>query len=223
MRLLTWLLDLFYPPKCVFCRKLLAGRETDLCTKCKTSLPLMLSSVKRGEFFDCCWAAYPYEDPIAASIRRFKFQGMEHYAPAYGRQLAMFLLRNQVEFDLLTWVPISRRRRKQRGYDQSQLLAEATAQALGVACVRTLEKVVDNSPQSLQTSMEARQGNVRGAYRVCDPAAVAGKRVLLIDDVITTGATLGECSAMLRISGAVRVEAATLAAAMQQDTKTNSG
>lgn len=219
MRLLAWLLDLFFPPKCVFCGKLLAERETDLCTKCKTSLPVMLSSVKRGEFYNRCWPVYAYEGHVADSIRRFKFHGARQYAPAYGRQLAMVLLRNQVEFDVLTWVPSSDKRCRQRGYDQSQLLAEATAQALGVECIRTLKKVVDTKPQTRMNSAEARQGNVRGAFAVWQPERFSGKRILLIDDVITSGATLSECSAVLKIAGAAGVETAVLAAAMIQETK----
>lgn len=212
---LSWLLDLLYPPKCVFCRRLLAERETDLCGACQTELPVLLDSLKRGSSFCRCWSVYPYEGQITASLRRYKFSGMSHYADAYGRRLAMLLLRNQVAFDLLTWVPVSARRKRQRGYDQSQLLAQATARALGVPCVRTLRKIADNRPQSQQRSAAAREGNVRGVYCVTDPALVAGKRILLIDDLITTGATLNECSLTLHAAGAAQIEAATLAATVQ--------
>lgn len=151
---------------------------------------------------------------MVESIHRFKFSGMQQYAAAYGRLIAAVLLRSHVEFDVLTWVPISANRRRKRGYDQSRLIAKTVAGELKVPCVRTLEKRLDNKPQSRQKDAASRHANVLNAYRSVSPENFAGKRVLLIDDIITTGATLTECSKVLRIAGAGEVECAVLAAAM---------
>ncbi len=212
MKLVKWLLDLLYPPKCVFCGRLLKESETDLCRKCRFSLPEVESSVKRGEFFEQCWSVYYYEEFVAESIRRYKFRGMSHYADAYGRALAMLLLRERVSFDVLTWAPISLRRMRRRGYDQTQLLAEAVARELGVYCIQTLRKTRHNPAQSGQKNAAARKANVLGVYEAIRPQCFYGKRVLLIDDIITTGATLSECSRVLRSAGAASVVCATLAA-----------
>ena len=110
MRLLDWLLDLIYPPKCVFCGRLLYGGEIDLCGKCRHSLPDFDGSVKRGKFYRQCWPVYTYEGAVVESIHRFKFSGMQQYAAAYGRLIAAMLLRCKVQFDVLTWVPISAKR-----------------------------------------------------------------------------------------------------------------
>ena len=222
MRLLDWLLDLIYPPKCVFCGGLLHSGETDLCGKCRHSLPNFDGSVKRGKYYRQCWPVYTYEGAVVESIHRFKFGGMQQYAAAYGRLIAAMLLRCRVEFDVLTWVPISPKRRRKRGYDQSWLIAKTVAGELKVPCVRTLEKHLDNKPQSRQKDAASRQANVRSAYRSVSPENFAGKRVLLIDDIITTGATLSECSKVLRIAGADEVECAVLAAAMLRETERNS-
>lgn len=219
MKLFTWLLDLIYPPKCAFCGKLLAKDETEICGKCRKSLPEVSGSIKRGDSYLQCWSVYYYEDCVVDSVHRFKFGGMQQYAQVYGRLIAMALLRSKVEFDVLTWVPISRNRRRQRGYEQTQLIAETVAAELGCDCVQTLKKVIDNPPQSLQKSAAKRRGNVMNAYQAVHPERFRGKRILLIDDIITTGATLSECSKTLRTAGAAQVECATLAATRYSDKK----
>lgn len=212
MKAVTWLLDLLYPPRCVFCRKLLRSDETDVCKKCRSRLPQIDGTFKRSKFFTQCCSVYEYRDEAADSLKRYKFGGLRHYAAAYGRLLAMCILRERLEFDLLTWAPISKKRRRARGYDQSQLLAEAVARELGVQCVQTLEKIRDNPAQSTMKDAAARHANVMGVYRAVMPERFAGRRVLLIDDIITTGATLSECSFVLLNAGAAEVLCATVAA-----------
>lgn len=212
MKAVTWLLDLLYPPRCVFCRKLLRSDETDVCKKCRGRLPQIDGTFKRGKFFTQCCSVYEYRDEAADSLKRYKFGGLRHYAAAYGRLLAMCILRERLEFDVLTWAPISKKRRRARGYDQSRLLAEAVARELGVQCVQTLEKIRDNPAQSTMKDAAARHANVMGVYRAVMPERFASRRVLLIDDIITTGATLSECSFVLLNAGAAEVLCATVAA-----------
>lgn len=209
MRLLKWFLDLLYPPKCAFCGDLLREDETDICRKCRLTLPKPDVSERHGEFFESCRFVYEYKGAVAASIRRYKFRGMRQYAPIYGRLLAMELLR--IEYDVLTWVPVSDRRRRKRGYDQSYLFAQAVAKELGAVCVRTLRKKWDNRAQSSIRDAAERRANVLNVYAAVEPENFADKRVLLIDDMITTGATLSECSRVLLTAGAAKVFCATLA------------
>lgn len=98
-----------------------------------------------------------------------------------------------------------------RGYDQAQLLAEAAAEVLGTKAVPLLRKARDVSPQSRLRTPEERRANIAGCYVVRSADAVRGKRILLIDDVITTGSTLSECARMLLTAGAVSVRGAALA------------
>ena len=145
---------------------------------------------------------------------RYKFCNARSYGHSYGRLLAMKLLREYPQgFDCLTWVPVSRLREFRRGYDQVELLAKAVGRELGISPVPLLKKVRHNRPQSGLHGAEKRRANVLGAYRVIAPAGVAGKRILLLDDILTTGSTAGECARVLLTAGAKEVHCAVIAAA----------
>ena len=108
-------------------------------------------------------------------------------------------------------MPLSPQRERKRGYDQARILAENAGAALGLAPVRLLRKVRHVSPQSRITAPEERKANISGCYEVTGPEAVKGKRILIIDDIITTGSTVSECARMLLLAGAEEVNAASLA------------
>ena len=207
-RISRWL----YPPKCVLCRTLLGEEETDLCHHCRAQAPIAPSTHKKIPYLDRWAAVWYYEDTVRSSILRFKFHNARSYAHAYGRQLAMTVTKEEMDgFDLLSWVPVSPLRRFCRGYDQVELLALAVGKELEIAPVPLLKKVRHTPPQSGITGDAARRANVLGAYKVTDPSAVKGKRILLLDDVITTGATAGECARTLLLAGAKEVNCAALA------------
>ena len=208
------ILNLLFPPKCVLCQKVLENQETDLCHKCRTDSPECAGVHKNFSFLDSWIAIWYYKGYIRKSILRFKFYGARHYAAVYGRLLAMRILQEYAEeFDVLTWVPVSKLRRLTRGYDQAQLLAEAVGQELGLTPVSTLCKVRHNRAQSGITGQAKRRANVLGAYKAVWPQQLHGKRVLILDDVITTGATAGECARVLLTAGAKEVHCGCIAAA----------
>ena len=115
-------------------------------------------------------------------------------------------------FDVLTWIPVSRSRRLRRGYDQVELIAKAAARELGMEATPTLRKIRSNPPQSRITGEAQRRANVLGVYRVRQDADIRGKTVVLLDDILTTGATMGEAARMLRTAGAEQVHGAAVAA-----------
>lgn len=158
-----------------------------------------------------------YRDDVKKSIRRFKFYGARHYGPAYGRLLGMKILKDYPDgFDVVTWVPVGFLRKLKRGYDQSRILAAFTAEELGYEPTPLLKKIRNTPPQSGIRDAAKRRANVLGAYQVICKEAVAGKRILLLDDVITTGATCSECARMLMTAGAKEVSCAAVAAATQK-------
>lgn len=206
-------LELLFPSKCVLCGKLLEKQETDLCKNCRINGPDCEKATGKLRFLDSWTAVWYYDDKVRSSIHRYKFGNARHYADCYGRLLAMKISRQDTEFDVLTWVPISFARRVRRGYDQSQLLAEAVGRELCMEPVSVLKKIRNNPPQSGFVGEARRRANVLGAYRVIDPDILKNKRVLLLDDVITTGATAGECARVMLTAGAKEVHCGAVAAA----------
>ena len=207
--------DLLVPPRCVFCRRLLPRGEEGICPRCQQELPWALGAEaeQTGEFFSLCASPLWYQDQVRASFHRYKFKGVRGYSRTYGRLVAQCVQDHLAgRYDLITWVPLSRARLRQRGYDQAMLLASAAALALDDVAAETLCKVRDTEAQSgLGKNDASRRANVLSAYQVTDPALVEGRRVLLIDDIVTTGSTLSECARVLRTAGATDVVCAALA------------
>ena len=151
---------------------------------------------------------------VRTSLIRYKFGGQRHYFLAYAQAMALKLRQEQMDrFDVLTFVPIAPLRRLVRGYDQVEILAEEVGAQMGIPSVRTLRKIRNTPPQSRLGDVYRRRANVLGAYKVTDPELVRGKRVLLLDDIVTTGATASECARTLLSAGAKEVILATVAVA----------
>ena len=210
MSIFSWL----FPEKCALCGRILEREELDLCQKCRIDAPNCPISKMKYPFLDEWTALWYYEGDVRKSLLRYKFYGKRNLAAAYARLLGMKLLtEDRADFDILTWIPISQKR--QRGFDQVQLLAEKLGQELRITPQATLTKVRHNKQQSGITGYAQRKANVLGVYTVIDPATVAGKRILLLDDILTTGATAGECARVLLTAGAKEVNFAAVAAARQ--------
>lgn len=208
------LLTLLFPPRCTLCKTFLAKEETDLCHNCRQTAPEFGKSKLKLSFLAGWTAVWYYKDTVRASILRYKFSGRRNYALPYGRVLAMKLQKEDMDdFDILTFVPIAPLRRLTRGYDQVELLANAVGNELGITACRTLRKTRNTPPQSGIKDVSRRRANVLGAYKSVDPAAIRGKRILLLDDVITTGATVSECARVLLTAGAKEVYCAAVAVA----------
>ena len=206
--------EILFPPKCVLCAKLLPKEETDLCRHCRETVPVFSDQKIKFSFIAHWTGLWYYKDAVRSSILRYKFGGRRSYAQSYGRLLAMKLQKEGWDdADVLTWAPISRQRKFRRGYDQVELFARVLAQELDVALIPTLRKVRNTKPQSLMGDAAHRRANVLGAYQVVNPDAVRGKRILLLDDIVTTGATASECARVLLTAGAKEVNLATLAVA----------
>ena len=208
--------DLLFPPRCVFCHDFLPGHPAGaLCPRCRElaqgrwrcrgarTLPFVDGTVPSALF---------YQGAVRAALLRYKF----HHRPGYRRVFAALLLAaidGQVpqHVDAVTWVPSGFGAWRRRGYNPGRLLAKALARALGKPAVPLLCKR-PFVPQQAKTARADRRGNILGAFR---PRRRARRyrmgRVLLIDDVLTTGATLSECAKTLKLSGVGWVFAATFA------------
>lgn len=214
MKLYYFLMHLLFPPKCILCGKLLKGEEQDLCRDCRADSPEYPLRKEKFQFLDSFTAVWYYEGNVRRSLLRYKFYNSRNFAAGYGRLLAMKLLEAHPEgFDCLTWVPVSPLRKLQRGYDQVELLAKAVGRELGMEPVPLVKKVRHNRPQSGISGAAKRRANVLGAYREINRQQIAGKRILLLDDILTTGATAGEAGRVLLTAGAKEIHCAAIAAA----------
>jgi ComF family protein len=210
------LLELLYPPKCPFCGRLLKDGAEEICPDCRGSLPWTGSgagAVTKGSYFSTCVSPLYYRDRARQGLLRFKFRRRSSAGRCFGRLMAECVQAHiTAEPDMVTYVPLSFLRLRKRGYSQSRLLAEAMAAQLGLTCLRLLRKRRHTRPLSGIRGDEQRRAVVSGAFALCRGAEerMAGKRVLLVDDVVTSGATLAECSRLLLTAGADRVYCATL-------------
>ena len=212
-RLGEQLLDLLYPPKCAFCRKLVSDGRM-LCPDCESRLPAPgkeMQSQKISGLAVCLSPLY-YTGDVRQSLHRYKFQGAAAYYRIYAELMSACMREHGLTPDLVTWVPLSRKRLRRRGYDQARLLAMEVARLQGLPCEQTLEKIRNNPAHS---GVEQRQKNVLGVYRPV--TGFAGEHVLLIDDIVTTGSTLSEAAKVLLNAGAGEVSALTLARTDRED------
>jgi len=213
MKILDLIAHLLYPWKCVFCESVL--KDTDICRECEEKLPYTVgdSAMQKFPFIDKCVSPLYYKDKVRASVHRYKFGGCSAYSRRYAA-LMSDCVENNLDcrsIDVISWIPLSKKRLRQRGYDQARLLAEEIAAKTGLPCRQLLQKVKNNSAQSLTRDAKQRHENVAGVYALDDGADVSGLRILLVDDVVTTGATMSEAARILRKAGAKSVFGVTLA------------
>ncbi len=212
-KIINFILDLIYPPKCVFCGTVLD--KSDLCIECEKTLPYTKgdSICQKFPFVNKCISPLYYKDNVREAVLRYKFGGSSCYNRRFGAIMSDCAENNLDcgSIDMISYIPLSRKRQKHRGYNQSELLARQISKNTGVPCVSTLKKIKNNKAQSTIKDRKQRAANVVGAYRVSDDRKLKGKHILLVDDVVTTGATLSECARMLENSGAEAVYAITLA------------
>lgn len=213
MRLVRTLLDLLYPPKCPFCGRILERGEDGVCAVCLEGLP-WAEGEPAVEGCEMCLSPLWYQDGVREGVHRYKFGGGRVHARLFGDLMAQCLRdRWDGPVDLVTWAPLHPKRRAGRGYDQAELLARRVGELTGTPVEGVLEKVRATAVQSQAGEDGARQANVRGAYAAVPGLDLTGKRVALVDDVATSGATLSECAAALHRAGAECVVGLTLARA----------
>lgn len=206
-------LDLLYPPKCAFCESVLQDARRMVCPRCEETLPWLSKAdrLQKGTHFSLCLSTAWYENAFRFAMLQYKFYGQRHLAEVFAAPLATYIAQTfSGRFDLLTWIPISKERLRTRGYNQSQLLAEAVSRLFAQKALPLLSHPRPKPPQSGIATATERKSNVAGCFALCSGIELQGVRILLIDDVITTGATLEEAAKVLRAAGAAEVLCATV-------------
>jgi ComF family protein len=154
---------------------------------------------------------FRYEGDVRRIVRAFKFDGKSSLAPLLGAQLSEAYEDHRFDVDVIVPVPLTGARKRWRGYDQALLLAKELGKLQQLPVVEAMRRRGTTTPQAESTGVEQRYRNVQGVFSVTKADAVRGQRVLLIDDVATTGATLSACARELLGAGADSVLALTVA------------
>ena len=232
------LIDLIFPPQCAFCGTPLAEDDTagicpgclrnirfispPICPTCGLPFPMEMGEdhlcgqcLGRQWHFGSARALGLYEGAIREAIHDLKYRGKSFLAkPLVGLLDRGYPFIDYGSYDLLVPVPLHPKRLRERGFNQALILGKAIGRREGFPCRGFLLKKTRLSPPQINLSPQERGKNVKGSFAVADPGGVRGKRVLLIDDVMTTGSTVNECAGELLKAGAGEVDVFTLARAV---------
>ncbi len=206
-----------FPERCPYCDKVILPARA-CCPECYENFPDII-------YERMAFGGYPTVSPFAYinsyrnAIRRFKFDGIVQFAPQMAEIMAEAAKRafNGEEFDVITFVPLHPDKEKERGFNQSKLLAKELSLLLQIPCEDLLIKTRNNLPQH-KTDARDRKKNVLGVYKLCANKQTENQRILIVDDIITTGHTLGECARILSESGASKICCVTFATAVVKTT-----
>lgn len=231
--MINLLLNFLFPPKCIFCNTFVNDYNYKVCEECEDKLPYNASKRCRvcdvpidqayGEFlcarcrktkrpFLAACAPFVYKGEVRGAILKYKFYGRKSFAKTFSSFMYESILSRNFEADVVTFVPLHFLRQGQRGFNQSRLLAEHLSERLKLPLANSLKKIKNTKPMSKEKFRQRAQ-MARGAYQIRRGAEdeIRGKRVLIIDDVLTTGETISECARVLRKAGAKCVFAAAIA------------
>jgi len=218
-------LDAFFPQRCVGCGKV----GSFLCVDCRRKLPRVFpplcprcgrpqasgivcaSCRQRQAQIDGIRSPFRFEEAVRQAIHQLKYHNLRAIAPCLARLLADYLHSNPLPGEALIPVPLHPKRLRERGYNQSNLLAEELSKLTNLSVIRDcLIRVKEAQPQVRASSAQERLNNVAGAF-LCQDNRVGGKQIVLVDDVCTSGATLESCASVLKDKGAASVWGLTLA------------
>lgn len=230
------LASLLYPATCVVCAANIERSEylcvdcqqraprivAPFCAKCSEPFPGAITQTfscanceHRVLHFDCAVAAYRSRGLVRKLVHEFKYAGQRHLRYPIAGWLRETLRDSRLSghrFDVIVPVPLHPARERERGFNQAALLAELLALSVGVPLRLVLERTRYTTTQTAYDRAE-RMENLHGAFRLRKKQDVRDLRVLLIDDVLTTGSTVSECARVLKGAGAVSIHAATAARA----------
>lgn len=202
-----FVLDVLFPIECLGCGK----EKTWICDKCLETIPLGVQFVEK-KYLDCVLICGSYDNEILKkSIHTFKYKYAVELGEPLGKLLLKILRKVSLPRDfLLVPVPLHKKRLKERGFNQAEILAQEIAKGFNAPIANILCRSRYTLPQ-VDLDKEERQKNVQEAFACLEHLKIKNQNVILIDDVLTTGATMGECAKILKEEGAEKVWGLVLA------------
>lgn len=224
-KLKSFIVTFLFPKECILCGKLLEfNSDRNICGWCEDNLSLtdFKPVLPVGEIhtrlvsrhFHVLSSPFNYESSARNGIIGLKFNGRRECAGFFAKSMADLIKNNEIykNFDYIIPVPVSKRKKQTRGYNQCELIGEKMAEILGKPLmVGNLVRVKETKTQSLLSDKRQRIDNVKGVFELRDKETVKGKTILLVDDVYTTGATINECAKVLKGASAKKVLCVTAA------------
>ena len=211
--MLEKIIELIFPTTCVICGKI---NKEPLCKKCNVKIEKLLIAKRIeviGKNFDEFIYFFKYEGIIREKIIQYKFNEKSYLYEAF----AKIIINNKKickfikNYDIIIPVPISKQRLRERGYNQSELIAKKIAKKIGIEYSKNiLIKEKDTKAQSSLNRQE-REQNIYNAYKLVDKEKIKGKKILLFDDIYTTGNTVNECSRILKLARVGKIAVLTIA------------
>lgn len=226
-RIFAPLVDYIYPPTCIACNRLLEDGTRAVCSTCWQSLtiltkghPLYLETRQKleasGVVTDLvsCFV-FEKEGVFQSLAHALKYSGMESWGILLGRRLGEVMLSWHCNGDILLPIPLHRRKQRERGYNQAELIARGASEVTGIPVRANMLRRRKETKTQTQLTLEERRKNVEDAFELMYPAEreVRNATCILVDDVITTGATLISCAQEFKRAGAQRIIAASVALA----------
>lgn len=223
MKWISDLIDLIFPRTCVVCGELLSPQEKDICINCLSSLP-KIEKIHLDEIEKSFWGKveieraisfmyYHKNSPYNNLIHRLKYKNR----PDAGERLAFLAAKEIAEsgffdgIDAIVPLPLSKRKMRQRGYNQCDYIAKGLSRATGIPVMKNAVKRLRSNETQTHKNRDERWQNVEGIFALSDAALLNGKHILLIDDILTTGATLSSCAKSIQEGCQCRISIFTLA------------
>lgn len=203
--LIKTIIDFIYPPKCIFCNDILKIGSKDLiCEKCIYDFPIL-----DNMFFidknngNTGFSIVKYNDIISQSIHRFKYNDNPEYAKIYAEIIFKYIIKYNFlsKIDCLTSVPIHHKKQKKRGFNQAELIALHFSQLTNIPYKTLLIRTRNTLPQS-QIEFNKRYENLNNAFKIKEGENIKNKKILIIDDIYTSGSTIKHCRDILEQNGA---------------------
>ena len=198
---------------CKECEKRLNFSDDAVCDRCgrtDPSRPSACPSCENMLGIDKARSVFNYVDGGERLVKSFKYSSAKYLSKPLAAFMKNVYYKNYFSPDVICYVPMTVKKQYARGYNQAELIARELSSLVSVPCEDLLEKIKD-TPHQAGLGFEERQKNLRGAYALKSGASVKGKKILLVDDVLTTGATAGEIAGILKRRGAKSVYLLTLA------------
>jgi competence protein ComFC len=218
--MLEALLGFVFPPRCIFCNEFLEpGTKSYICSECFIRIPLVTKqnflymTANRQIYYDDVVCACEYSGIVRQALVKYKFFNKPSFYRAFAKLINDRLKNVTIcrKFDIILSIPLHKNRENERGFNQARLISKALSKETGVPDRSwLLSRIRDTGNQSL-LGRKQRLVNVRDAFKVNNVGKVKNKSILLIDDILTTGTTVNECSRVLKEAGASNIVVAVVA------------